>query len=1132
MKTAKLHQMLFGTLRGQLILSVALVHAVLMSLFVVDLVRREHAFLVNRQVEEATALSQSLATSAADWIVADDVVGMQELVEGQRRYPELLFAILADEQGRVLAHTDHSLRGLYLHDLPQEEQTVTTRTPALVDVMVPAFLAGRHVGWARVGIGQQVAGRKLARITRSGISYAITAIVIGSFFAWFMGRRITRRLYAVQSTMDAVRAGDRQARCLVIGIDEAGAMAREFNTMLDSLAESDAKLLTASAYNRILIEANLDALMTIGPDGKITDVNAATESLTGCARGDLIGKDFSGYFTDTEKARIGYQEVFREGSVRDYPLELRHCGGHVTSVLYNASVYRDQKGEIEGVIAAARDVTERKRAEEALRRAAEEIRDLYNHAPCGYHSLDKDGAFLRINETELEWLGYRHDEVLGEMKFSDILTADSLKNFEENFPRFKATGSVRELEFELIRKDGSIMPVLLSATAINDSDGNYVMGRSTVFDITDRKRAEQERLAHLHFFESMDRVNRAIQGTNDLEQMMSDVLDVVLSTLECDRAWLVYPCDLDAASWRVPMERTRPEYPGASIAGLEIPMDPEIQRVFRTVLSSNGPVPFGPEFEHFLPEGIKAQFGVQSQVAMAIYPKADRPYVVGVHQCSHPRIWTVEEKRLFQEIGRRLTDGLNSLLAYQDLRESEEKYRAVADFTYDWEYWLGPDGGYVYVSPACERTTGYRVEEFLNEPALLERIVHPDDRALFSGHLGQSMSRNGDDAINFRIITRGGEVRWIGHRCRSIHGREGQYLGRRGANSDITERKRAEEKMAQLAAIVQSSDDAIIGKTLEGSILSWNRGAEMIYGYADSEVIGGPISMLIPPECADELPLIIEKIKSGEHLNHYETVRRRKDGESIHVSLTISPIEDAEGKIVAVSTIGHDITERKRAEDELKHSIAEKDLLLKEIHHRVKNNLQVIIGLIQMQARASSDAEMVQTLKELQERVRVMALVHDQLYRSHSFYEIDFGRYLKELTDNLLQVFGAEGIVLEVNAESVFLEIETVITCGLITTEIVTNALKYAFPTPQSELSRRIRVEFTESESGYTLVVSDNGVGIPEGFDVSGATTMGLHLVNLWSTYQLNGSIETRTDDGTTFIIRFPKRGKKRSLGQ
>jgi signal transduction histidine kinase len=208
-----------------------------------------------------------------------------------------------------------------------------------------------------------------------------------------------------------------------------------------------------------------------------------------------------------------------------------------------------------------------------------------------------------------------------------------------------------------------------------DPIGKIIGNIAVLVDITERKQAEQERLANLHFFESMDRINQAMIGTKDLKQMMSNVLDIVLSIFECDRAWFVYPCDPKAATWRAPMERTRPEYPGAFILNLEIPVDSEVVHVYKAVLASDNPIGFGPGNEHPLPAAVAEKFNEQSQLAMVIYPKLDKPYMFGIHQCSRPRAWTPEERRLLKEIGRRLTDGLSSLLIYNELQENEQKLR-------------------------------------------------------------------------------------------------------------------------------------------------------------------------------------------------------------------------------------------------------------------------------------------------------------------------------------------------------------------------------------------------------------------------------------------------------------------------
>ncbi len=184
--------------------------------------------------------------------------------------------------------------------------------------------------------------------------------------------------------------------------------------------------------------------------------------------------------------------------------------------------------------------------------------------------------------------------------------------------------------------------------------------------------------AQMWFLGSLDRIDRAIQGTSDLDRMMGDVLDVVLAVFGCDRAFLVYPCDPGPFQQgdpevlhRVRVERTRPEYAGADGAG--IPNDPEVANVSRIALASAGPVRFDPESDHAVPAQLSARFGVQALMAMAVYPKVDKPYLLGLHQCSYRRVWTPHEERLFHEIGRRLADALHTQLMLRDLRESERK---------------------------------------------------------------------------------------------------------------------------------------------------------------------------------------------------------------------------------------------------------------------------------------------------------------------------------------------------------------------------------------------------------------------------------------------------------------------------
>jgi PAS domain S-box-containing protein len=174
------------------------------------------------------------------------------------------------------------------------------------------------------------------------------------------------------------------------------------------------------------------------------------------------------------------------------------------------------------LFASARDITERKQAEAMVRQSAAEIEDLYNHAPCGYHSLSENGDFLMINNTELAWLGYTRDEIMFKRSFADLLTPDSLPTFRRTFPKLKKAGKIRDVEFDMVRKDGSILPVLINATALYDTQGNFIMSRSTVYDMTERKKMEQERIDYLRRLEDASR--HLVTAQEDARRQLSSEL--------------------------------------------------------------------------------------------------------------------------------------------------------------------------------------------------------------------------------------------------------------------------------------------------------------------------------------------------------------------------------------------------------------------------------------------------------------------------------------------------------------------------------------------------------------------------------------------------------------------------------
>ena len=241
----------------------------------------------------------------------------------------------------------------------------------------------------------------------------------------------------------------------------------------------------AGAYNRSLVEASLDPLVTISPDGKITDVNSATETITGSTRDELIGTDFCDYFTDPENARAGYQKVFREGLVRDYELEIRHRDGHTTPVLYNASVYRDEAGTIIGVFAAARDITQRKRAEAENAHLAL----IVNATDDAIFSTTPEGIIAAWNPGAERMLGYAAEEIKGK-HFSLLIPEDRRPDLAANTEKLLRGEALLHYEHENQRKDGTRLQVLVTLSPVKDAKG-AVTGVSVITrDITERKRRE------------------------------------------------------------------------------------------------------------------------------------------------------------------------------------------------------------------------------------------------------------------------------------------------------------------------------------------------------------------------------------------------------------------------------------------------------------------------------------------------------------------------------------------------------------------------------------------------------------------------------------------------------------------
>ncbi len=347
-------------------------------------------------------------------------------------------------------------------------------------------------------------------------------------------------------------------------------------------------------------------------------------------------------------------------------------------------------------------------------------------------------------------------------------------------------------------------------------------------------------------------------------------------------------------------------------------------------------------------------------------------------------------------------------------------------------------------------------------------------------------------------------------------------------DNEVKERKQAEEALREseenYRTIFDTANDAFFIHDLHtGEIIDVNRKMCEMYGYTHEEtrhIEVGDISEGIPPYSQNEAMEWMQKAAEGIP-QIFEWKGKRKAGELFWVEINLKRITIGnEDRLLAIV---RDITERKAVENRIIASLEEKEVLLREIHHRVKNNMQVISSLLRLQSDKIRDQQHSDMFRESQERIRAMALIHEKLYRSRDLARVDFNEYIKSLMNGLFRSHGidTDRIAMKVKVEDVSLGLDQAIPCGLLINELVSNSLKYAFPEDRKgEISITLR---SIREDEIELTVSDDGVGIPENMDIGSTDSLGLDLVTILAEDQLEGKIDLYGTGGTTFRILFKK---------
>ena len=510
---------------------------------------------------------------------------------------------------------------------------------------------------------------------------------------------------------------------------------------------------------------------------------------------------------------------------------------------------------------------ERKKTEVTLRRSETNLRDFVENATIGMHWVGHDGRILWANQTELDLLGYTAEEYIGHSISEFHVDAPVIENI---LNRLGGGEVLREYEARLRCKDGSVRHVLIDSSALFEHD-KLVHTRCFTRDISDRKQIEAQ--------------------LRESERRFREMIDV-----------------LPAAIYTTDAEGSLTHFNPAAVE-------------FSGRVPELGSDHWCVSWKMFLPDGTPLP---HDQCPMAVALKEGR--IIDGAECiaekpDGKRVWFTPYPRPLHNSEGRIVGGINMLLDITERKAAEQTsglLAAIVGSSDDAIITMSLEGIITSWNQSAERLFGHNAEEAIGRNITL--IIPPDrseDEAAILKRLKQGEHIEHFETVRMR---KDGTTFDVSLTISPVKDAAGRVIGASRVSRDITRRKEAERTTGLLAAIVDCSDDAIISKNLDGVISSWNKSAERMFGYAAREAVGQHITLIIPAARREEEASILERLKRGERIDHFETLRVRKDGTPLDISLTISPVRDGEGRVIGASKVARDITEQKRAEQALRES--------------------------------------------------------------------------------------------------------------------------------------------------------------------------------------------------------------------
>lgn len=731
------------------------------------------------------------------------------------------------------------------------------------------------------------------------------------------------------------------------------------------------------------------------------------------------------------------------------------------------------------MIGTLQDITERKLAESALQQAGLIVE---NSPVMLFRWRAVAGWPVVLVSENIRQLGYSAEEFLnGAIKFAEIIYPDDLDRVIHEVQAYTAEGLERfQQEYRIIAKDGRVRWLDDQTAVEKNAAGEITHFQGIVVDITERKQVQDALRI------SQERLQQAIAVGNVGIFEHDHISNVMYSSEEMKAKYGL--AMNDEVSMREFQQRLHPD---------------DVEKIGKALMQANDPTGDGiynVEYRFTDPKGTLRWLLARAQT----FFEGD-----GINK--HP----------VRTVGA-LIDITERKQMEETLRQSQQMLRNVLNQFPGVVFWKDRQSVYLGCNQAFSTAAGLanpfeivgKTDFDLPWKDSEAKTFRADDRVVINS--GQP---------RFGIIEpqhqADGRIAWFDTAKVPLLDDKGNVLGVLGASRDITEQKQAEQALRESEEkyrnFVETVPDGFYRSTPQGKFVALNEAMVKILGYdSKEELMAVDIATTIYPR--PEIR-VLKTHKDSDATPASEIYQlKKKDGTFVWIEDHCRYLKDKDGNVLFHEGVCRDITERKQAEEKIAISLQEKDILLKEIHHRVKNNLQVISSLLYLQSQKIQDESLLELFRESQNRVASMALIHEQLYQSDNFARADFGTYVRSLLATLFESYGAaeRQVTYNLNTFGITLAVNIAVPCGLLVNEIVSNALKHAFP---SGRGGQIDIELKIVEQEYQLEIRDNGIGMPEPSQIR-TGSLGMRLIRQL-VMQLGGTMERIGPPGTCYRIHF-----------